>query len=759
MNFKKTIAGISALSLLLSTSAVTASAAADDKGYTDAKITAYVYSPENVQEMDCRYYDGKPNVPYISFSDFYKTWAGEDAVITNNNDGTYEVKVPIGVTGTIDVDKDTISTDDREYFLGLREEKTGDSSSDDLFLKIKKRNDHQPVAFDFELSNYNIDIFGDGDEIWLPASTLCDTFESDLKMASCSAGSLYFFNDLSSEFSRGAIATPEYIQGIYQKYSEGRPKDLAEYNYYELCYVIDTYYGYPGRMPLGDVLAEKGLDRMLSETNDATRKIREYLLSENMDEYLAGFHMLNNLFWDGGHTSFPQFHAYIDEETFNNVESLKLPTEAIDGGLDFIALYSAWYMSGVYASQAWAQMIDTADEAIWLSKSLYTKKGDTAVFSFDSFIGSLEGWEKYYHENGEMPEDTISDFCKAVEMASNDPEVKKFVIDLGSNGGGLTAVVEYMMGIMKDSKKTFTKNSLTNTIEFEEYDVDKNLDKTIDEKDDSFASDLEYGVIASNYSFSCGNWVPFLAHDNGILLMGERSGGGACAVHVTNNPDGTTFQLSSGVSIIDKNGESVDLGVEPDYNMVKVNEDGSKDYSEVYNYENISKKFDEFYGTTTAPEESTTTTTTTAAATTSTETTTAEETTATKAAETTTTAPATTTAPEDKTIGTPEEIGKMAARDYFVKTGRNVTASEAKENKDGTYSYELKDENGNVVDTYTVDPATGKGKDADGNDVELPQTGVNSMTTAATAAVSVMFIIAGAAAVYGSGVLRKKEDE
>lgn len=765
MNFKKTIAGISALSLLLSNSAVTASAADNDKDYTDAKITAYVYSPENVQEMNCRYYADKPNIPYISFSDYYKIWAGEDAVVTNNNDGTYEVKVPIGVTGTIDVNKDIISSDDREYFLGLKDSFTGTSEYDDLMLKTVKKNDHKPVAFDFELSKYNIDILGDGDEVWFPASTLCDTFESDLKMASYSAGSMFFFNDLLSDFSRVSLQDAEYIQSVYQQYSNGRPKDLAEYSYNELCFVIDNYYGYPGRMPLGDVLAEKGFDGMLSETNDATRKIKEYLLSENMDEYYAGFHMLNNLFWDGGHSAFVQAYSFLGKEKSEYVESLKIPTEEIEGGVDFIAVYLDWLNSGNGAAKALGKMLENADEVVKLSMSLYSKKGDTAVFTFNEFYGDIEEWNKYYHENGELPEDTISDFSKAIDMASKDPEVKKFVIDLGANSGGLSAVVEYMMGVIKDIRKTTIKNSVLNTLDIEEYDIDKNLDKSIDEKDDSFADGLEFGVIASNYSFSCGNWLPSLAHDNGILLMGEKSGGGACAVHASNTPDGNTFTISSGSIIIDKDGNSVDLGIEPDYNMVKLNDDGTKDYSELYNYNNLSKKFDEFYGKTApAPTETDTTTTTvtttsaTTTTTTSTESSTTEASTTTKAPESTTTAEVTTTA-EAKTIGTSDEIGKMAEKDYFAKTGKVAAASEAKENKDGTYTYELKDEKGNVVDTYTIDPVTGKGKDADGKEVDLPQTGINSLGTAGAAAASVMLILAGAAAVCGSGILRKKEDE
>lgn len=101
----------------------------------------------------------------------------------------------------------------------------------------------------------------------------------------------------------------------------------------------------------------------------------------------------------------------------------------------------------------------------------------------------------------------------------------------------------------------------------------------------------------------------------------------------------------------------------------------------------------------------------------------------------------------------------MVEKDYFVKTGKNAASSETNVNKDGTLTVELKDENGNVIDKYTVDPETGKGTDADGNEVDLPQTGINSLGTAGAAVGAVMLMLAGAAAVHGSGVLRKKEND
>ena len=123
MNSKKTIAGLSALSVLISSGAFTAMTAfaADTAEYTTGKMTAHLYSDEKLKEIECRYYNDMPNVPYIKLSDYYSCWLcqypDQELAITNKNDGTYEVKMPIGATGIIDTNKDTVSTDDAAGFL------------------------------------------------------------------------------------------------------------------------------------------------------------------------------------------------------------------------------------------------------------------------------------------------------------------------------------------------------------------------------------------------------------------------------------------------------------------------------------------------------------------------------------------------------------------------------------------------------------------------------------------------------------------
>ena len=213
----------------------------------------------------------------------------------------------------------------------------------------------------------------------------------------------------------------------------------------------------------------------------------------------------------------------------------------------------------------------------------------------------------------------------------------------------MLSIVEYMMSLINDLDNVTvviggkTINS--------KYDTDKNLDKLFDEKDESFKTDLRFGIITTNYSFSCANLLPSLAKDAGIVVIGERSAGGTCATNRYVTPDGLLYALSTGLKFVDKDGNSIDDGIVPDYDIVKQNAYGTKDYSDVYNYSKLSALFDEFYGKKTDSEQSVSTTTTTTSKTTSTTTTTTTTTTAATSSESTSSSASTTSGTTTTTSG------------------------------------------------------------------------------------------------------------
>ena len=102
----------------------------------------------------------------------------------------------------------------------------------------------------------------------------------------------------------------------------------------------------------------------------------------------------------------------------------------------------------------------------------------------------------------------------------------------------------------------------------------------------------------------------------------------------------------------------------------------------------------------------------------------------------------------------------MAIQDYEQKYGVLPENAQATANDDGTLSIELTDASGDVLDTYTIDPETGIGIDSSGAEVNLPQTGNNSMGTLMTVTGAALLVFVGIFVMLKSGVIsRRKEEE
>ena len=109
-------------------------------------------------------------------------------------------------------------------------------------------------------------------------------------------------------------------------------------------------------------------------------------------------------------------------------------------------------------------------------------------------------------------------------------------------------------------------------------------------------------------------------------------------------------------------------------------------------------------------------------------------------------------------IASDEEICQWAVKDYQKSTGTKPTKAEITDKSKGKYTITLTDDSGNVLDTYVIDPKTGVGTNAANEEVNLPQTGNNSLSSIALVLAAFVMTGIGMAAVVGSGVLKKKEE-
>lgn len=159
--------------------------------------------------------------------------------------------------------------------------------------------------------------------------------------------------------------------------------------------------------------------------------------------------------------------------------------------------------------------------------------------------------------------------------------------------------------------------------------------------------------------------------------------------------------------------------------------------------------------TTTITETTTTTTTTTITETTTTESTTTDTDTTTTTTAVTTTDDTTTTTETEITVSF-YELSNWAENDYYQKTGIEPYRSEYIENSNGTLTITLYDEQGNILDVYTVHPKTGIGFNNNGDTVDLPQTGNNSFLPLLIVIGSLIMMLVGAYIIGTSGVLHRK---
>lgn len=606
MKLRKSFAGISAMlitagALPFSQAAAFAADSAKEKTFTKGTIPAYVYSLDNKVDIECRFYEDMPNVPYIKISDYYKNYSG-DALEIKGEKGKYTVTTPVGATATIDVNSDTLESAEYEAFFRPTAELSEDSGLVELFVNstdVKTEGDPKPMTIDF--AAYDIDIYGDDNEIWMPAPTICNIFTGDILDGVYCQDSIAFVNMVDPSFTRNSVLTMQKAQEYANNMIEnGRPADLVKYNYFELCRTFDCEYGYPGRIPLNDIIAEKGLDKTLAETNTDTKLVRSHLLSTDYKEYLQGLVELEVYLWDGGHT------------TIATTGFGLLPNELTDPVVEAYFSHGGYQLASNFhedndMNNASAMGVIAARTALMGEETepvlyRYIEEGGTAYFSFDSFMScDLAGWTAYYKGEGERPADIVSAFYDCVVKADKNPAIKNFVVDISTNGGGLIPVEQYMMAIMADQKTSVNENVRLGVKTTTFYTADKNLDGKFDDADKDLKFDLNFGVLTSRCSFSSANILPSDARDSQILILGEKSGGGSCSVMNYMTADGMPITISSAkIRFANHKGENIDAGTEPDFNYVINSTDEKtgatvKDFSTAFDPYEVGRAFAKFY--------------------------------------------------------------------------------------------------------------------------------------------------------------------
>ena len=570
----------------------------DGGSYTERVVPVVTQIAPDGQ-VTLRFYDSMPNVAYISAADFQSiVLPGSTMTVTHTGAGQYTL-TNADATATVNINDDVFVTDGFEAFtnqMGLLQPGMANVYYDGMpFVRYKKVS-YFPLkaTTTLDMGAYGIDIHADGKgAVYFPFATLADMY-TDLYYHHAGFNGEKVVANLSLNEVGLEKIDPDYNKPLVARTI--RPADLTDFNYKELCFAMDHFYGYPGRIKYNDALKAKGLDKALEEDIESGPAIKKLLLSEKFSDYMLGMVGLTGVYFDG--------HTAMDiSSALGKITDHPELYKEYQAGLMANQGVMAMVMSAVMEMRAMVadgQAVEALRPKVYGEGVTYVKKGDTAVCVFDSFNERNEqAWKDYYAGTGPMPtvenapNDDMVIFLDALKKAAADPEVKNFVIDITANGGGSADIVLAMTSLILDKSYISQDNSLTGQRSIVEYEVDRNFNGVFDAADKNVRYDLNFAVLTSPMSFSCGNLFPSILKDNGVPVLGATSGGGACAIQAMCTADGFCFQISSFRARLNSlDGDNIDSGVTPDIPIdnegrveVKLSEENSlmvKDYSKYF---------------------------------------------------------------------------------------------------------------------------------------------------------------------------------
>ena len=180
----------------------------------------------------------------------------------------------------------------------------------------------------------------------------------------------------------------------------------------------------------------------------------------------------------------------------------------------------------------------------------YTISSDlkTALFYFDSF--DLGTSEQVFNTNGTVKTtagqyDSFYNVLQHLQLFKREG-IENVIIDVSTNGGGVIGVMAKILALIsKDNKGTVSMMDETmEVVNTTVCSVDVNMDGKYT-ADEVFGNDFNICVMCSDCSFSCGNAFPCYAQKMGIKVIGEKSGGGECAVGIHYMPNSEYVYHSS----------------------------------------------------------------------------------------------------------------------------------------------------------------------------------------------------------------------
>lgn len=518
----------------------------------ESTLMYYLGIQNEYQEI---YYSTKYNdIPFIEVNDaltfFHYLYGLTDVnVEAFDNGNIVKCTMNSGAEIEFDYNKKSIKFSDYDLSVSLTDKgldlfgKIGSTAplDENDFLRITSYDNYfsgDPV--NICLNDYSIPMLKDGENLYIPVATFSDIFISDSGLQIISNGDALFLitpnllDDESSEL---------YKQYYSAEFKEKLTDEMTSFNYNELCLTLDLHYGLKDRHKISDF--DSYFSRMGLK--------KEYLSGDVYRIEKANYELTTVCFADF-HSAYILSSPYLDKEKYN------ISDEA--------DIHNKTYLN------SWENTsnIKKKRETYIGSVEPYERIGDTVFITFDSFTFASKDY--YYSQvaNGDSDlSDTVELFHYALERLKNeDSDVKNVVIDVSCNEGGAALGCGYAIDAVLGFANIPVYNPNTNAFHQNVGEYDLNLDGKIDENDLSMKElGKNIAIITSEASFSCGNLLPcnIKSNDSNVLLLGQKSGGGACIVGYVATATGAFMNISSPKQlVVTKNGsiQDIDDGIDSD---------------------------------------------------------------------------------------------------------------------------------------------------------------------------------------------------
>ena len=510
------------------------------------------FNDEKMDEKQTLYFlDGVTDLPYIEANDWlillgslyeqpgfpvdFKMSADGGLVTYSRYSEKYDDDIPM----TFDFDKNIISSPDYNLFIM----KPGQSTVLDLIGMNTYDKDGKPILlekvdtgvferlgdkFEINLGDYDIDLIQQDGKYLIPLQTVADLIASPVWLESI------YFNGQCVIVTENAADLPDLY---YAAPTGERSKELAEFGYNELCMLLDTVYGLKDDHHIDNFdqfFKEVGFKDVLKgdKVEDADKAIQR-LITDYMDD----IHSL----WRGfSYLTGPNDYAATSPSRARLGKTKKRMEET----------RAKYYPDGIPG---------------------YEEVGNTAYITFDDFALTMASPEDFYKVKDPMDfpdNDTIGLIMKAhSQITRKNSPIENVVIDLSDNTGGVSDTAAFTMAWFLGEASIGMRDTMTGATCSSVYRCDANRDRKFDEKDT--VSDKNLYCLISPVSFSCGNLVPCMFKESGVVtLLGRPSAGGACIVEHASSAWGTAFRLSGTHQLsFMKNGSfyDIDRGAEPDF--------------------------------------------------------------------------------------------------------------------------------------------------------------------------------------------------